>query len=229
MGSESFSRAFRVLFAAPDYGVVCVCFCKEIQRFVQYGAFRGLTGCFSRAFRGLIADLFAELFAELFVGHRGCSQFAFRVLFAGTHWGVAFRGPGLAVREMGTMVRPGLEWDGPQWARPSWSHLLGLDGPHWARMGEPSVGRALGGPLFRSMGQIAVDLALGGVLAELVWRALAGPSWCPRGALEAPRGGAQTAWSCMQWEYVSELGCTEECKMSAVARRGPYLLWALPP
>ena len=62
MDSESFPKAFRVLFAAPDYGVVCVHFCKETQSVVQQEAFRSLKGCFSCAFRELIVELFVELF-----------------------------------------------------------------------------------------------------------------------------------------------------------------------
>ena len=94
--------------------------------------------------------------------------------FSRVHIGVfAFRGPGLADRGMGTMVNPGPEWAGPQWALPSGSHLLGLDGPHWALMGQLSVGRALGDSLFGSMGQTAMDLALGGLLPGLGWWALA--------------------------------------------------------
>ena len=116
MDSESFPKAFRVLFAAPDYGVVCVRFCKETQRFAQQGAFRGLTGCFSCAFRELIVKLFVELFVQLFMERRGCTHCAFRVLFAGPHWGVAFRGPGLLYRDRdrGMDISPGPEWDGPQ-------------------------------------------------------------------------------------------------------------------
>lgn len=147
MDSERFFEDFRMLFAAPSYGVVCVRFCGGNTPFSSTGSFRGLTGvlfvCFSRSYRGPFRGAVRRVF-------RGASWGLPILLFAGfsrIHIGVfAFREPALADCEMGVMGNPGPEWARPQWALPSGRRLLGLDGAHWALMGQPSVGWALGAP-----------------------------------------------------------------------------------